>query len=343
MTEETRKLTILVVDDTPENIDVLKGILESRYSIRAATNGPLALKIIDKINPDLILLDVMMPGMSGYEVCRILKSNPETARIPVIFVTAMSEIEDEQKGFDAGAVDYITKPVHPAIVLSRVNTHLVLADQQRACEETVRRRTSELEESQRAAIYMLGEAGHYNDNDTGVHIWRMTAYAAALARTVHWSVNQIKLLELASPMHDTGKIGIPDTILKAPRKLTPDEWEIMRTHTEVGYRILSMNDTPLFKMAAEIALNHHEKWDGSGYPNGISGEDIPQSARIVAVADVFDALTMRRPYKEAWPIEKSLEVLRKDAGSHFDPDLVDRFIDIEPEIRAIKAEWDAKE
>ncbi len=343
MQDAATKSTILVVDDTTENIDVLQGILSSRYSVRAATSGQLALRIVDKIKPDLILLDVMMPGMDGYEVCRILKSNPETARIPVIFVTAMSEIEEEEKGFEAGAVDYITKPIHPAIVLSRVNTHLALANQQRACEQTVRERTRELEESQRAAIFMLGEAGHYNDTDTGVHIWRMAAYAAALARAVHWPTDRVRLLELASPMHDTGKIGIPDDILKAPRKLTPEEWAIMKTHTEIGHRILRASDTPLFRMAAEIALYHHEKWDGSGYPYGLRGKEIPQSARIVAIADVFDALTMRRPYKQAWSIEAAFEQLRKDAGAHFDPFLVERFVGIEGEIRDIKAEWDEKE
>lgn len=343
MNQETLKKTILIVDDTPVNIDVLKGILISEYSIRAATNGAMALNIIEKQAPDLILLDVMMPEIDGYEVCRTLKSNPDTAHIPVIFVTAMSEIEDEQTGLELGAVDYLTKPVHSAIVRARVRTHIALANQQRLCNEIVIQRTRELEASQHSAISMLGEAGHFNDTDTGVHIWRMAAYSAALARAAKWHVEDVSRLELAAPMHDTGKIGISDSILKAPRKLDPDEWEIMKSHAEIGHKILSKSDSQLFQVAAEIALAHHEKWDGSGYPFGLSGENIPMSARIVAIADVFDALTMVRPYKEAWPIEKAFETIQQGAGTHFDPGLVDLFLSIRQEIIGIKEAWDSRE
>lgn len=343
MTDGIRKQTVLVVDDTPENIDVLKGILSDYYGIRAATNGALALKIVEKQPPDLILLDVMMPDMDGYEVCRHLKSDEKTADIPVIFVTAKTETEDEQAGFELGAVDYIAKPVNPAIVKSRVKTHLALADQQRACMLQVHERTEELEETQKAAIFMLGDAGHYNDTDTGVHIWRMAAYSSALARAMHWPVEKAHQLELAAPMHDTGKIGIPDSILKAPRKLSADEWEIMKTHTEIGHRILSKSNSDLFQLAASVALSHHERWDGKGYPHGLLGTDIPECARVVALADVFDALTMRRPYKEAWPVEKAFDTMQQDSGSHFDPQLVEAFMGIREEILAIKAEWDRKE
>jgi putative two-component system response regulator len=331
--------SILVVDDTPENIDVLKGILADQYSIRAATNGELAIKIAQKQRPNLILLDVMMPGMDGYEVCRRLKADISTADIPVVFVTAKTETEDEQTGFDAGAVDYITKPVNPALVNARVRTHLTLADQQRACRKRVISRTRKLEESQRAAILMLGEAGHYNDTDTGSHIWRMAAYAAALARAAQWPVERAALLELAAPMHDTGKIGIPDSILKAPRKLDEEEWTVMKSHTRIGHSILNKSKTPLFQMAASIALSHHERWDGSGYPEGLAANEIPESARIVAIADVFDALTMRRPYKEPWTSQAAFDTLRKDAGSHFDPELVALFLGIEEEILDIKRKF----
>jgi putative two-component system response regulator len=343
MTTNNHKQTILAVDDTPENLDVLRGILVPDYLVKAATNGKTALKIADTQPPDLILLDVMMPEMDGYEVCRRLKADPVTAKIPVIFVTAMTDVKDEQRGFDVGAVDYIPKPIQPAIVQARVQTHLALADQQRTCEMVVHRRTAELEESQKAAIYMLGEAGHFNDTNTGVHIWRMAAYSAALARATNWSVDQATQLELAAPMHDTGKIGIPDAILKGSHKLPPDEWDIMKTHTTIGHSILKQSNTPLFLMAADIALCHHEKWDGNGYPQGLAGEGIPESARIVALADVFDALTTRRPYKEAWSNDSAVDSIQQESGRHFEPRLVEAFLDIQSEILDLKEEWDAKE
>ena len=337
------KQLILVVDDTPVNIAVLKGMLEDRYVVRGANSGDEALEIIQQSPPDLILLDIMMPGITGYEVCRILKSKTETVDIPVIFVSALSDVNDERLGFDAGAVDYVTKPVRAEIVKARVKTHLAMADQQRACRDVVKERTRELEETQRAAILMLGEAGHYNDHDTGVHIWRMGAYSAALARALKWSVEDAERLELAASMHDTGKIGIPDSILKAPRKFTEEEWVIMKTHSEIGYQILCKSDTPVFQLAAEVAHYHHEKWNGLGYPEGLSESSIPESARIVAIADVFDALTMTRPYKKEWTTEQAVELLKKDAGSHFDPHMIDVYLSILPEILKIKAHWDAKE
>ena len=249
----------------------------------------------------------------------------------------------EEKGLATGAVDYIIKPVHPPIVKARIKTHLALAHQQHTANEMVRQRTMELQKSQHAAVFMLGEAGHYNDTDTGVHIWRMAAYAAVLARAAGWSIKQAALLELAAPMHDMGKIGISDAILKAPRKLTAIEMKSMQNHTVIGHQILSKSNTPLFRMAAEVALYHHEKWNGNGYPNRLKGTDIPQSARIVAVSDVFDALTMKRPYKEAWPIEKVFATLEQDAGTHFDPQLIKLFFQIKDEILAIKEAWDQKE
>lgn len=325
------KKTILLVDDMPENLDVLKEILLPDYHIRAVTSGAAALKVAAKVQPDLILLDVMMPEMDGFETCQALKEAPATSAIPVIFVTAKSDVVDETAGFDVGAVDYITKPVSPPIVIRRVETHLSLT------------RVEELNSLARSAIRMLGEAGHYNDTDTGAHIWRMAAYSKALARQAGWTEEQAEELELAAPMHDTGKIGTPDNVLKAPRKLTPDEWTIMKGHTVIGHSILGHSNNPVFKMAAEIALSHHEKWDGNGYPNGLAGENIPISARIVAIADVFDALTMKRPYKEPWSVEDAMAEIRRSAGSHFDPTLVDVFLSIEDEIVAIRDEWDQKE
>lgn len=338
-----KDFTILVVDDMPENLDVMKGILLPYYNVRLTTQPANTLKIVKSQHIDLVLLDIMMPDLDGYQVCKTLKSDPTTCHIPVIFVSAMSEISDEQKGFEVGAIDYIIKPVKPPLVKARVKNHLQLAHQMKTTQLLIEEKTKELQASQESAVHMLGEAGHYNDTDTGVHIWRMAAYAALLAKEALWSVEKAKLLELAAPMHDTGKIGISDDILKAPRRLSNEEMEIMKTHAVIGYDILSKAKTPLFKLAAEVALSHHEKWDGSGYPHGLKGTDIPESARIVAIADVFDALTMERPYKKPWTIEDAFQFLKQQSGSHFDPNLVDRFVNVKDEIISIKSQWDAKE
>lgn len=333
------KPTVLAVDDTPINLDILKGILLPDYKLQMANSGEVALKIIEKNQPDIILLDIMMPGIDGYEVCKRLKSDPKTAHIPIIFITAMDNESDEQYGFSLGAVDYIAKPVSAPIVKARVATQLRLANQYKATRAEVDQKTEQLRKIQESAIFMLGEAGHYNDTDTGVHIWRMAAYSQALAKAALWPVPEAELLKLAAPMHDTGKIGIPDEILKAPRKLTEEEFEVMKTHSAIGHKILSKSDSPLFKMAAEISLCHHEKWDGSGYPSQLSGDRIPESARIVAICDVFDALTMKRPYKAPWTTEDALVFIEEQSGSHFDPRLVDLFIKIKSEVIDIREAW----
>ncbi len=340
---DNKQWRILLVDDEPNNLQLLRQILKGQYQISMATNGVQAVEVAHKVKPDLILLDIMMPEMDGYQTCVQLKASKVTHAIPVIFVTAKTDVLDEKRGFDVGAVDYITKPVSGPIVQARVATHLSLYDQNRAFQIQVQQRTAELAESQKAAIHMLGEAGHYNDTDTGLHIWRMAAYSAELARRFGWKVSKAKQLEFAAPMHDTGKIGIPDAILKKPAKLDAQEWRIMKTHAQIGYDILSKSRTPLFQMAADIALCHHEKWDGSGYPNALVGKNIPESARIVAIADVFDALTMKRPYKEAWPVAKAFDEMRNGRGSHFDPELLDCFFDHQLEMLAVKEEWEEKE
>jgi putative two-component system response regulator len=319
---------ILVVDDEPANLALLSQILEPEYQLVFATSGPEALKMVAKQPISLILLDVQMPGMNGYQVCEALKADPATEAIPVIFATSLSETGDEERGFAAGCVDYLSKPVVPSLVRARIGTHMSLV------------RAITLEESYRDAIHMLGEAGHYNDTDTGVHIWRMAAYSKALAIELGWSESAAELLELAAPMHDTGKIGIADTILVKPGKLDDGEWAIMRRHCQIGYDILSKSNAPIFKLAAEIALNHHEKWDGSGYPNGLAGTFIPESARIIAITDVFDALTMQRPYKEAWPIDKALATILDGAGQHFDPSMISCFMDIRSTMLDIKNKWE---
>lgn len=322
---------ILIVDDEPLNLAVMREVLGSQYRLAFARSGEEALRAAARHRPLLILLDVRMPDMDGYEVCRQLKADAQTAAIPVIFVSGCADTLDETRGFEAGAVDYLVKPVSPPIVRARVRAHLSLVSLER------------LERSYHDAIYMLGEAGHYRDNDTGVHIWRMAAYAAALGAACGLDTVTCRRLELAAPMHDTGKLGIPDAILRKPGPLDEAEWVIMRTHPRIGHDILARSQAPVFQMAAQIALRHHEKWDGSGYPDGLSGTDIPETARIVAIADVFDALTMKRPYKDAWPAERALAELHKGAGRHFEPRLVTAFADILPCILELKAQWDERE
>jgi len=334
---------ILVVDDDPANIDILLGVLSPHYKVKVAPSGALALKIAQQYVPDLILLDIMMPGLSGFDVIKALKSNPALNNIPVIFVTALGQGEDEEKGFELGAVDYITKPISPPLVLARVKTHITLAHQMKMTELEVKKRTAELQKSQQSAISMLAAAGHYNDTDTGHHIWRMAAYSLKLAMAFGWSVEQALLLAQAAPMHDTGKIGIPDSILKAPRRLDEKEMSIMRTHAVIGHQILSQSDTPLFRLASEISHCHHEKWNGTGYPQGLKETDIPESARIVAIADVFDALTMNRPYKKAWSDEDAFNFIESESGKHFDPSLVACFLSIKAQILDTKAYWNALE
>lgn len=331
------KPTILVIDDIPDNIHTLSGILSDEFKIKAATSGAKALKIANSFpRPHLILLDIMMPEMDGYEVCSILKSNPLTSDIPVIFVTAKAEVVDEQKGFEMGAVDYITKPVSPPIVKARVKTHIALYDQNLALSVQVKQRTEQLERSRLEIIQRLGRAAEYKDNETGMHVVRMSHYSRILAEQLDVSKRWVELVFQASPMHDIGKIGIPDNILGKPGKLDGDEWTVMQKHVNFGADIIGESDSLLLQMAKEIALYHHEKWDGSGYPHGTQGEAIPLSARIVAIADVFDALTSERPYKKAWPVEDAVALLEEGAGAHFDPNLVPIFISQLDEILKIK-------
>jgi putative two-component system response regulator len=339
-----KKPTVLVVDDTPENLDVLKGILTDAYQVKAAINGPIALKIAAKTPPpDIILLDIMMPDMDGYEVCRQLKADPLTAGIPVIFVTAKSEVADEKKGFDLGAVDYITKPVSPPLVLARVKAHLSLYDQARHLENLVEQRTSELQQTRLEVIRRLGRAAEYKDNETGTHVIRMSWFCRFIAEAMEMPEEWCELLYNAAPMHDIGKIGIPDRVLLKPAKLDDEEWQIMQQHSAYGANIIGDNDSPLLAMAREIALYHHEKWDGSGYPHGLKGEEIPLTARIVAIADVFDALTSERPYKKAWSEEDAIALLQREAGKHFDPQLVPLMIASLPRVREVQAAYNDAE
>lgn len=337
MDKTSERPLILVVDDTPENIEVLANVLRDQYEVKAALNGARALKIANtEPRPDMVLLDIMMPEMDGYEVCQLLKSNPSTSHIPVIFVTAKDDVSDEEHGFELGAVDYITKPISPSIVLARVNTQLALYDQSRQLSMRVEHRTQELNETRLKIIQRLGRAAEYRDNETGFHVIRMSHYARLIAREYGGNASWVEMLYNASPMHDVGKIGVPDNILLKPGKLDADEWEIMKKHSEFGAEIIGEEESPLLRMSAVIALTHHEKWDGSGYPKGLAGKDIPLEGRIVAIADVFDALTSERPYKKAWTVEAAVDMIEQSSGTHFDPDLVRLFHKVLPEILKIK-------
>ena len=318
---------ILIVDDEPQNLAVLREMLRDEYKLIFARSGEETLSAVAKHTPSLILLDVEMPGMDGYETCRRIKADPATEHIPVVFVTGRSGPEDEVAGFEAGGEYCLCKPVNPVVARARIRTHLSLV------------RVSLLEESYQSALSMLGAAGHYNDTDTGVHIWRMAAYAGALAREVGWDDARAGLLELAASMHDTGKMGIPSHILRKPGPLDADEWIIMKGHPRIGWSILSKGNGAVFEMAAEIALRHHERWDGAGYPDGLSGQAIPESARIVALADVFDALMVRRPYKEAWTVEDAFAMIESSAGTHLDPLLVASFLGIRPRVEELRRTW----
>jgi putative two-component system response regulator len=331
------KQSILVVDDTPDNIDVLTDVLCDDYRIRVATSGEKALKIVYSDEPpDLILLDIMMPGLSGLEICRRLKANPDRRRIPIIFVTAMTSVEDEERGLALGAVDYITKPISPPIVRARVRTHLALYDQSRELERMVRQRTEELLTTRQQIIRRLGRAAEFKDNETGNHVLRMSHYARLIANAHGLGEEAANIIFNTAPMHDIGKIGIPDAILLKPGRLDAEEWKVMYQHPVMGAEIIGKHDNELLESARIIALSHHEKWDGSGYPRGLKGEDIPLEGRIVAIADVFDALLSQRPYKAAFSVERSLQLMDADSGRHFDPVLLEAFHRALPEILRVK-------
>lgn len=317
---------LLVVDDEPLNLQVLRQILQQDYQLLFARDGEKALALALAERPDLILLDIMMPGITGLETCQRLKQQPETQGIPVIFVTALSDDRDETEGFAVGCVDYITKPVSAPIVLARVKAQLSLVS-----AETLR--TTRLQVIQR-----LGRAAEYKDNETGLHVIRMSHFAREIALAAGMGEADAEELFNAAPMHDVGKMGIPDAILCKPGKLTPEEWEIMKQHARIGAEIIGDDSSTLLQMAHRIALCHHEKWDGSGYPQGLAGKAIPIEARIIALADVFDALTSKRPYKEAWPIETTVEYIQNESGKQFDPELVAAFIQALPKITAIRAQ-----
>ncbi|EUJ11020.1 response regulator containing a CheY-like receiver domain and an HD-GYP domain [Methylophilaceae bacterium 11] len=318
---------VLIVDDEPTNLKVLKQVLQQDYRLSFAKNGADALELAARELPDLILLDVMMPEITGYEVCQQLKLTASTQSIPVIFVTALKDEVDETKGFACGAVDYITKPITPAIVKARVRTHLSLV------------RAEELKKTHLQLIQRLGRAAEYKDNETGMHVMRMSHISKILALALGFNEDFADKLLQAAPMHDIGKIGIPDHILLKPGRLDDEEMRIMQQHPLIGAEILANTNSELIKLAHSVALHHHEKWDGTGYPAGIKGEAIPIEGRIVAVADVFDALTNKRPYKEAWPVDKTMDFFKEQRGKHFDPSIVDALVRELDHILQTVSQW----
>jgi len=330
--------TVLVVDDAIENIMILEAFLEQEYCVLSADNGQRAIEIcLSKQPPDLILLDVEMPGLSGFDVCNYLKSDPRTVKIPVIFVTGYSDKESETRGFNEGGVDFISKPIDVNILTARVRAHLNLSKTERFLEAKVQQRTEQLLQTQKEVLYALGRAGEYKDNETGAHVDRMSRYAKIIASKVTQNKAWLESLMVAATMHDIGKIGIPDAIILKDGPLDAKEWEIMKTHPWIGNEIIGdQNYSEVMSLAKEIAFSHHEKWDGSGYPSGLIGDDIPFSARVVALADVFDALTSERPYKEAWPLEKAINCIDDSFGQHFDPSLSEPFHQSLSEILIVK-------
>lgn len=360
-----RRPVVLVVDDTPENLLLATGMLENHYTVKVATSGERAQKIAQSDSPpDLILMDVMMPDLDGYEVCRRLKADPRSRDIPVIFATSRADVDDESQGFALGAVDYITKPISPPLLLARLRTHLALKasvdflrDKNAFLKQEVTRRTAEVRAVQDVTILALASLAETRDNETGNHILRTQQYVRALAQQMKdhprfadlLTEHNIELLFKSAPLHDIGKVGIPDRILLKPGPLDADEMAIMKTHTTLGRDAIAFAEQRLgtavefLRFAKEIAYSHQEKWDGSGYPQGLAGDAIPISARLMAVADVYDALISRRVYKAPMTHEQALAVMLRGRGSHFDPDVFDGFLAIDHNIREIATRHADKE
>jgi len=326
--------TILVVDDTELNVNTLMDLLEDKYDMLASLDGESALEIVEEEDIDLILLDIMMPGIDGFEVCKRLKANPKSRAIPIIFITAKTDDASIEKAYEIGGVDYITKPFRAREVLSRIKNHLALSEQSHILEQMVQEKTQELqdlnkeiEDTQKEVVFTMGAIGERRSKETGNHVKRVALYSELLARYYGLEEREINLLKEASPMHDIGKVAIPDAILNKPARFTPQEFEVMKNHAVLGYEMLNHSKREMLKTAAIVTYEHHEKWDGSGYPRGLKGENIHLYGRITALADVFDALGSARVYKEAWSDEKIFQLFKEERGHHFDPKLIDIFFD----------------
>jgi len=349
-----KQKTIFVIDDVRTNLDYLVEILSNEYKVLAAPGGEIALNIIDQLAvlPDLILLDIIMPDMDGYEVCARLKNNPKTEQIPVVFLTARASEEDEAKGLSLGAIDYISKPVRADIVRARLKNHLALYDKSRLLEDLVEARTQELHQTQDVVIHSLACLAETRDSEAGGHVHRTQHYVKALAERIRddnkykqlLTDRMISRLYKGAPLHDIGKVGIPDRILLKPGKLTEDEFEEIKKHTLYGRNAILSAETYLgsnsfLRVARDIAYTHHEKWDGSGYPEGLKAEDIPLSGRLMAVADVYDALISRRVYKAPFSHDAAKKIILAGKGTHFDPHIVNAFIAVEHTFKDITLQF----
>jgi len=349
-----KKPIILIADDEDRNRRLMEALLlPMGYEVLKAVNGKDAIEKAKETSPDVILMDVMMPVMDGFEAVNILKQDEETRIIPVVMVTALREVSDRVKALEAGADDFLSKPIDKTELRTRVQTLVKvkayndhLRNYQKQLETEVALKTIQLQKTLDALqiasldfIRRLSRAAEYKDEDTGAHIERMSRYSEVVAQKMGLDGKTIERILYAAPMHDVGKIGISDKILLKPGKLDPDEWEIMKQHTTIGARILSGSRAGIVRLAEVIALTHHERWDGSGYPRGLKGARIPLVGRITAIADVFDALTTRRPYKKPFSVEKSFAIIQESKGSHFDPDVVNAFFAVQYEILAIKNEY----
>ena len=339
---------ILAVDDEPANLKLLERLLASEgyTQVSAFQDARGVIPHLETQPVDLVLLDLNMPHMDGYEVMKALRGLDIPVPPPVIILTAQHQKEYLLAAFELGARDFIGKPFDRAELTMRVRNlldahlaHRLVHDQKAALEELVAERTREIRSTQLQVVRRLGKAAEFRDEETGLHIMRMSKISTLLAERMGWSSQDVDLMMNASPMHDIGKIGIPDSILQKPGKLTPDEWTIMQSHTTIGGELLAGDKSDLMRLAHQIALTHHEKWDGSGYPNGLKGTSIPEAGRICAIADVYDALTSVRPYKAPWPEERALTLIRENRGHHFDPDVVDAFMASLPEVQAIKERY----
>jgi putative two-component system response regulator len=359
----SERASLLVVDDTPANLNLMAGLLNTEYRVRLANGGARALELAQREPPDLVLLDVMMPDVDGYEVCRLLKRDARTRGVPVIFITAMSQIEDEARGFEVGGADFIHKPISPPILRARVKTHLQIKSWQDSLqrrnaglEEQLSERLDQMERLRDSTLFVMVSLAEFRDEDTGNHVKRTQEYVRVLAdhlranprddaAAAQLDAAAVELLAKSAPLHDIGKVAIPDHILLKPGPLDAEAFEVMKKHTLHGWEMLRRaaqrmgGDSAFLTYAMEIARHHHERWDGSGYPDKLAGRAIPLSARLMAVADVYDALISRRPYKQPLPHEEAVRRLVAGSGSHFDPDLIDAMLACEQRFTDIARAW----